>query len=75
MTACDDSTLKTERLELARRHFRQYHAQCFWFLRKDLEIAAQDIPEITRGLRRDGGRQGYLLASRRCPSRNFKSAS
>lgn len=54
------------RLREARRAYRAYHAQCFWYLREDMEIHLEDIPEIARGLRRDGGRKGLLLAAKLC---------
>jgi len=54
------------RLRAARRAFRDYHAQCFWYLRPDMHVALGDVPEIVRGLRRHGGRKGFLLAARLC---------
>ena len=56
-----------ERLQLARQAFAEYYAQCFWYLRQDLEIGVGDIPEIARGLRLHGGRLGFILAARLCP--------
>ena len=58
---------ETERLQLARQAFADYYARCFWYLRRDLEIGVGDIPEIARGLRLHGGRQGFILAARLCP--------
>ncbi len=54
------------RLREARRAFRRFHAQCFWFMREDMEITAADIPVIVRGLQENGGRQGFLLAAKLC---------
>ncbi len=54
------------RIREARRMFREFHAQCFWFLREDAEIGLADIPEIARGLRQHGGRRGFLLAEKLC---------
>ena len=51
------------RLRVARRAFRLYHAQCFWYLRADLEITHEDLPTIVAGLRKNGGRNGFLLAA------------
>jgi len=60
-------TLDDERLALARTALRDYHARCFWFMRSDLEPTLEDLPEIARGLRLHGGRQGVLLAAQLCP--------
>lgn len=60
------STEARDRVRLARRAFRDYHAQCFWHLRPDMQVTLGDIPEVVRGLRRDGGRKGFLLAARLC---------
>ena len=55
------------RIREARRAFHEFHAQCFWFMREDMEVTISDIPEIVRGLRLNGGRQGFLLATTLCP--------
>ncbi len=55
-----------DRVRMARRIFRDYHAQCFWYLRPDMQVTLGDVPEIVRGLRRNGGRKGFLLAARLC---------
>jgi hypothetical protein len=54
------------RLREARRACRKFHAQCFWYLREDMKSTREDIPEIVRGLRNNGGRQGYFLAEKLC---------
>ena len=54
------------RLRTARQAFRHFHAQCFWYLRADLEIKLADIPVIADGLRKNGGRSGFLLAAKLC---------
>ena len=54
------------RVREARRAFREFHAQCFWYLRPDLRVSLDDVPEIVRGLRRNGGRKGFLVAARLC---------
>lgn len=55
------------RLREARRAFHRFHSQCFWYMRPDMAITEDDVPEIARGLRQNGGRQGFLLASKLCP--------
>lgn len=54
------------RIREARKAFHAFHAQCFWYMREDMKITIQDIPEIARGLRQNGGRQGFLLAAKLC---------
>lgn len=53
-----------EKMQLAQEAFRDFYAQCFWYLRKDLKLAASDIPEIVHGLRQHGGKDGFLVAAR-----------
>ena len=36
------------------------------FSRVYQNITASDIPEIVKGLRKDGGRKGFLLANKLC---------
>jgi len=55
------------RMREARRIYRRYYAQCFWYLRPDLMPTPADLPEIARGLRQHGGRAGFLLAAKLCP--------
>ena len=54
------------RVNAAREAFRKFHAQCFWYLRPDLEITPAEVPMIAEGLRRNGGRAGFLLAAKLC---------
>lgn len=61
-----DETAEAARVRAARRAFRRYHAQCFWYLRADLKVTAGDIPMIADGLRKNGGREGFLLAAQLC---------
>jgi len=62
-----DNTLSlAEKLELARAAVREFHAQCFWYMREDIEIKPSDLMTIARGLRQNGGRRGFFLAARLC---------
>ena len=54
------------RVQAAREAFRKFHAQCFWYLRADLEITPAEVPMVAEGLRRNGGRAGFLLAAKLC---------
>ncbi len=61
-----DGTPEVYRVRAARQAFLRYHAQCFWYLRADLKVTARDIPMIADGLRKNGGREGFLLAAQLC---------
>lgn len=62
----EDGGLEPEKLAMARRAFRDFHTQCFWFMRMDAEIEADDVPYICERLRADGGRRGFFLAAEIC---------
>jgi hypothetical protein len=67
MNAANDTTLSlAEKMALAREALHSFHAQCFWYLREDLELKPADLDEIIRGLRLNGGRRGFQLAARLC---------
>ena len=55
-----------EQLALAQRAFREFHARCFWFMRPDAEIVAEEVPYICERLRADGGRRGFQIAAEIC---------
>ena len=55
----------TEELDW-RQVFREFHARCFWFMRPDAEIVAEEVPYICERLRADGGRRGFQLAAEIC---------
>jgi hypothetical protein len=61
-----DSTEHERRLELARKAFKEFYAQCFWSYREDAEITEQKIPFVIRGLREHGGLAGYRAAAELC---------
>ena len=52
------------RLELARRLFREYHARCFWNSPRDLVITEKDLPFVAKGLRLYGGHTGFKLSGK-----------
>ena len=67
MEQTDDTVLTaSEKLALAGEAWREFHAQCFWYMREDREVTLSDLDEIVRGLRLNGGRKGFLLAARLC---------
>ncbi len=55
-----------EKLALAQRAFEEFHSRCFWFMRENAQITAEDIPYICQRLRADGGREGFFLAAQIC---------
>jgi len=58
--------VRQRRLEVARRAFRDFYAQCFWSYREDAEITEADIPWIIRELRHYGGARGYQVVAEIC---------
>lgn len=55
-----------DRLALAQAAFREFHSRCFWFMREDAQITAEEIPEIVRGLRAHGNREAFFIAAQLC---------
>jgi hypothetical protein len=47
----------------AQQIFLQYHAKCFWHLRKDLKVTLENLTIIQNGLRKYGGLEGLRLAA------------
>jgi len=47
--------------------FRQYYAQCFWHYDKTLHIGPHNIQLVIDGLKKYGGREGFLIAKELCP--------
>lgn len=57
---------RQRRLELARRAFKDFYAQCFWSYRPDAQIDEKDIPWVIRELRYYGGAMGYQAVAEIC---------
>ena len=55
-----------EKLAQAQQTFARFHTRCFWFMREDVQITAEDIPYLCKRLRADGGRDGFFLAAELC---------
>jgi hypothetical protein len=66
-----DTAARQRRLELARKAFKEFYAQCFWSYREDAEITEDKIPFVIRGLREHGGLAGYQIAAELC---HFRAA-
>jgi len=60
------SAARQRRLELARKAFTDFYAQCFWSYREDAEITEDRIPFVIQGLRKHGGLPGYRRAAELC---------
>lgn len=65
-TLASDTMVQRRRLELARKAYKDFHAQCFWSYRADAEITEEKIPFVIRGLREHGGLVGYRIAAELC---------
>lgn len=61
-----DEVKRQHRLELARKAFKDFYAQCFWSYRDDLDITEEKIPFVIRGLRHHGGHKGYKIVAELC---------
>jgi hypothetical protein len=55
-----------EKLALAQQAFHEFHARCFWFMRRDAQIVAEEVPYLCERLRADGGRRGFQIAAELC---------
>lgn len=50
----------------ARRAFREFHTQCFWSYRQNLEIRAEDIAWVAGELMKNGNREAWLKGKSLC---------
>jgi hypothetical protein len=60
------SEVRQHRLELARRAFKEFYAQCFWSSDPNHIVEEQDLPWIIRELRHYGGAKGYQAVAEIC---------
>ena len=49
-------------LEAARRIFREFHIECFWYCPPGLAVGPETVPFILHGLRSNGGTKTYWAA-------------
>jgi hypothetical protein len=61
-----DIEARQRRLDLAKKAFQEFYAQCFWSYREDAEITEDKIAFVIRGLREHGGLAGYQIAAALC---------
>jgi hypothetical protein len=59
---------RERRLQLARKVFKDFFAQCFWFVDPALKVEEKHIPMIVRELRLNGGHKGFRIAAELCRS-------
>lgn len=50
----------------AQEIFHRYYARCFWHYDPKLEITPHNIDLVIEGLKKYGGREGFLLAEELC---------
>ena len=50
----------------AQELFRRFYSQCFWHYDRDLRISTQNMDLVIDGLRKYGGREGFILAEELC---------
>ena len=57
------------RVREARRAFRDFYAQCFWYLHRDLQVTLRDVPENCARIASERRAQGVLrlIAANRSP--------
>lgn len=61
-----DEAARQRRLELARRAFHDFKAQCFWSWVDEPVITEETIPALIRELRHYGGAKGYQAVAEIC---------
>jgi hypothetical protein len=54
------------RLREARRAFRRFRVQCFWFCDPEYIVTPRDIPWVAEQLMKHGGRTGWEIGARLC---------
>jgi len=61
-----ESNASVERLHKAQMAYQKFRTQCFWSYKKNLILRNKDIPWVTEGLRKNGGKEGFLIAGEIC---------
>lgn len=56
----------SDRIEDARRAFRDYYGLCFWFCDPNLQIGPSDVAWVVSQLRKYGNRKAWEEADRLC---------
>ncbi|MFQ5718602.1 MAG: hypothetical protein ACE5IK_03550 [Acidobacteriota bacterium] len=50
----------------ARRAYRRFHTECFWSFDPDYQVTREDVAWVAQQLRRQGGREAWLLGTKLC---------
>lgn len=55
-----------EKLLKAQAAYEKFRTQCFWSCKKNLTLKNNDISWVAEGLRKNGGKEGFLIAGELC---------
>jgi len=61
-----------DRICLAREAYQTHYYRCFWFMKRDAAIGEAELPVVARHLALNGGREGWMLAAKICPSHHSR---
>ncbi len=56
----------SEKVRRAQESFLRFRTRCFWSYKKDVVIKEEDIQWVVEGLRKYGGKEGFLIAGELC---------
>jgi len=54
------------RVREARRAFKRFHAQCFWWCDPHFMVSLEDVPWVADQLMKQGGREAWEVGARLC---------
>lgn len=54
------------RVREARRAYRRFHTECFWWCDPDYEIGSGDVAWVAEQLRKHGGRNAWSMGTKLC---------
>ncbi len=54
------------RIREARRAYKRFHTACFWSCNPEHRVTSGDIPWVIDGLRKNGNREAWEVATRLC---------
>lgn len=62
----EQQRLAERRAGRAQELFHRFYARCFWHIDHSLQITPENIQIVVEGLRKYGGREGFILAEELC---------